>query len=204
MLKRISIAFIALLSLTGAHANELTITEDINVYLVAGPSNKYRILGSMKAGDAVTSLNEVSGDYSKVKDGKGREGWTLTQHLVNKPSFRTLLPQTQQKLTETELALEQSNTQLTEMTERYELFKQQSAESLAEQRERVTTQGTRINELEQENSTLSSQLNEMQSNLRFMWSQQGAMIAGIGFILGLIVTYLPRPSRRRKDHNYIR
>ncbi|WP_298441488.1 TIGR04211 family SH3 domain-containing protein [uncultured Ferrimonas sp.] len=203
MLKRISLALLALVSLS-ASAAELTITEDINVYLLAGPSNKYRILGTIRAGDAVKPLNEVSGDYSKVEDGKARQGWVLTRNLANKASFRTLLPQAQQQLSATQAQLEQTKGELALLTQRYDNDQQASTSSLQAQRQRVEQQAIRINELEQSNAALTEQMNSMQNSERFVWLKQGGLIAGIGLLVGLIVPFLPRPSRRRKDHNYIR
>lgn len=202
MLKRMSLALIALLSFTASAAN-LTITEDVNVYLLAGPSTKYRILGTIKAGDAVRSLNEVSGEYSKVEDPKGRQGWVKSEMLANKASFRTLLPQTQSKLADTEAELERVNAVLSELQQRYDVDQQNGAEALNEQRSRVTKQAARINQLEQQNEELNSQLNSIQNEERFVWLKQGGMIAGAGVLVGLIIAYLPRPSRRRKNDQWL-
>ncbi|MFI3246404.1 MAG: TIGR04211 family SH3 domain-containing protein [Ferrimonas sp.] len=203
MFIRTCILLVALFSLPITAAPRI-ISEDLEIYLLAGPSTQYRILGTLKAGEAATTLGETSAGYSKIRDGRGREGWVLTKDLRQGPSFRTLLPETQAKLASTEANLAKTTGELALLKSQYERDQNNSLEALSSQRQRVETQAARINELEQSNAQLQQQLASQQNNERWTWLKQGGMIAAGGLLLGLIIAHLPRPSRRRQHHNYIR
>ncbi|WP_028116036.1 TIGR04211 family SH3 domain-containing protein [Ferrimonas senticii] len=215
MLIRTCLIVMALLSSQVAAA-QLTISEDVGVYMLAGPTTQYRIIGTVTVGDSVTALGETSGDYTKVEDNRGRQGWIKSSDLHQGASFRTLLPAAEQKIVELEqklasnsadlqAQLKKANSDLSLLQARYDNDQQNSTEMLTEQRQRVSQQAQRINELEQQNQELNAALNSVQNTERFVMWKQGGMIAAGGLLLGLIVAYLPRPQRRRHhDKNYIR
>ncbi|MBY5981336.1 TIGR04211 family SH3 domain-containing protein [Ferrimonas balearica] len=205
MTKRIISALICLLAVSGtsvAREATNTVSEDIFIYLLAGPSTQYRILGSLKAGEALTATGKTQGEYSEVIDEKGRKGWIQTEQMGRGESFRTKVP----ALTE---ALAQTRSQLESVTAERDALLQSNQEAsanaeakVAELKAEVQEQARAMSTLEQKNAELSKRVETLSQSERFIWMQQGGMVAGAGLILGLIVAYLPRPKRKRKNDGW--
>ena len=80
------------------------ISDDVYIYLHGGPGTQFRILGSIEAGQEVTSLKETQGDYSKIVDHKGREGWVQSKMLSAKKAFEFNFQQFKQNLSKPKLS----------------------------------------------------------------------------------------------------
>ncbi|GAA4899934.1 TIGR04211 family SH3 domain-containing protein [Ferrimonas pelagia] len=195
MLKRITTLLLCLSAFSiqsFAQEAKHSVSEDVYIYLQAGPSTQFRILGSVKAGEGLTSLNESSGDFSKVRDSQGRTGWIRSEFLSAGPSFRTQVP----KL---ETALADTRAQLAKITaERDEL-----AGASSQQQEANISQQRQLESVTSENERLKAQVSTLQNNERFIWLKQGGAIGGVGLVLGLILAYLPRPKRRKKNDHWM-
>ncbi|MBY6187622.1 TIGR04211 family SH3 domain-containing protein [Marinobacter hydrocarbonoclasticus] len=206
MKKSIITALLCLLAISGpsvAREATHTVSEDVFIYLLAGPSTQYRILGSLKAGDALTVTGKTQGEYSEVVDERGRQGWIQTENLAKGESFRTKVP----ALTE---ALAQTRTQLNTVTAERDALVQSNREANADADSKVADLKTQvqesaktISELEQQNAQLTKRVETLSQSERFIWMQQGGMVAGAGLILGLILAYLPRPQRKKKNDRWM-
>ena len=164
------------------------ISDDIFIYIHGGPGNNYRIVGSSEAGQPVSFLGETQNDYSKVVDSKGRTGWVKNEYLSSSPSFRVTLPKLQnslknakQKLSFATAQNQSDNKQLNSLSSEVANLKKQLAKTSAE-RDKVVVK-----------------LEQVIDNQNFLKWREGGMIAGFGLILGLIITYLPKPQRRNKE-----
>lgn len=164
------------------------ISDDVYIYLHGGPGTQFRILGSVEAGQQVTSLEETQGDYSKIIDHKGREGWIQSKMLSKSTSLRVQLPAIQAELEQTkaklESALESSDNNAAELSQ----VKSQLAAA-----EKTLASAS----LERDNAKAA--LANMQKNERFEMWKQGGFIAAGGLLLGIILVYLPRPQRKPKN-----
>lgn len=163
------------------------ISENIYVFVHGGPGTQFRILGSVEAGQSVTLLGETDGDYSKIVDHKGREGWVRTDQIQASPSFRVVVPQLETKLANTEKQLKQVQS------------------GNAEQSNQLSSAASEISELKaqlaqatQERDSAKAELNSLLEDQDYEMWRQGGMIAGVGLLLGLLIAYLPRPQRRNK------
>lgn len=187
---RALVLVIALVTSHFALANEQTgyISENVYVFLHGGPGNQYRILGSVEAGQPVTLLGEQQSNFSKIVDHKGREGWVQTEQLSNEPSFRVLLPKLNQQLKTTQTKYKQASNDLTSL--RAELSK---AKSDLNKSNHALTQTT------QERDKALAKLASLSRDQDYEMWRQGGLIVGIGILLGIIITYLPKPQRRRKE-----
>ncbi|MBY5992323.1 TIGR04211 family SH3 domain-containing protein [Ferrimonas balearica] len=195
MSKRIFAALLCLLAVSGtsmAREATHTVSEDIYIYLLAGPSTQFRILGSLKAGDPLVATGETQGEYSQVIDERGRTGWIQTEQLAAGQSFRTQLP----ALTR---SLEEAREQLKAVTAERDDLLANSASAANESR----SQARELTRLERENTELKAEVAKLSNSERFIWMQQGGMVAGAGLILGLILAYLPRPKRRKKNDRWM-
>lgn len=82
-------------------AQDRYIADKLFTYMHSGPSNQYRILGSIDAGEKVKLLdvNKDSG-YSQVADERGRTGWVESRFITREVSNALRLPALEKELAE--------------------------------------------------------------------------------------------------------
>ncbi|WP_350305377.1 TIGR04211 family SH3 domain-containing protein [Photorhabdus viridis] len=202
-MRKLPLFLTALLSLSFSlttHAEEKRyVSDELSTYTHAGPGNKYRIAGTLNAGDEVTliSINQDS-NYAQVKDDKGRVVWLPVNQLSDKPSLRTRLPEMEQEikiLTDKLANIDNSWNQRT-----------------ADMQQNVSNSGDIIAGLKKENEHLKNklivaekkldaanlQLDDKQRNIILQWFMYGGGVAGAGLILGLLLPHMV-PRRKRND-----
>ncbi|MBW8183171.1 TIGR04211 family SH3 domain-containing protein [Shewanella nanhaiensis] len=165
------------------------ISDEVYLFLHGGPGTQFRILGSVEAGQEITLLGEKQGNYSKIIDHKGREGWVETKMISAQKSLRVLLPELQAELTKTKAELEQvvnssdSNVQELRQVKAQLARAEESLEQASTERDRATRE-----------------LANIQKNERFQMWQEGGIIAAAGLLMGIILVYLPRPRRKKRSN----
>ncbi len=161
------------------------ISDDLFIYMHAGPGTNYRILGTVIAGTQIQVTGDQSDDYSEVIDDKGRKTWIESKYLTNKPGLRFVVAELNAQLANASEA--ESNTQL-------ELSKaKDSLITLRDKNNQLTDQLTQLtNELSSTKLSLKSQDVDIQKE----WFFNGAIVMVIGLLLGLI---LPRVFTRKKS-----
>ncbi|WP_246028515.1 TIGR04211 family SH3 domain-containing protein [Shewanella atlantica] len=164
------------------------ISDQVYLYLHGGPGTQYRILGSIEAGQAISLLGEKQGDYSKIIDHKGREGWVETKMISAKKSFREQLPEVQAELDKTKAELEQVINSSDSSLQELRTLKSQLAQA-EKSLEQAST----------ERDIATAKLASIEKNERFQMWQEGGIIAAAGLLLGIILVYLPRPRRKQKN-----
>lgn len=164
------------------------ISDKVYLYLHGGPGTQFRILGSIEAGQAISLMGETQGDYSKIIDHKGREGWVETDMLTRKKSFREQLPAVQAELEQAKSELEQALNSSDNNAQQLSKFKSDLDRT---QRE--------LAKASSERDTATSKLASIQKNERFQMWQEGGIIAAIGLLIGVFLVYLPRPRRKQKN-----
>lgn len=189
MLRLLSIVALMLLSATLSAAEQTRyISDNVYIFLHGGPGTQFRILGSIEAGQAITYLGETEGDYVKIIDHKGREGWVDGNLVMTSKSFRVQLPEVEAKLAQVQTELDTLTNESSNSTQLIRQLRSQLANS---------EQALAVASSERDSAT--RELAKIQNNERFEQLKQGGMIAGIGLILGVIIAYLPRPRRRQKN-----
>ncbi|AKH64199.1 MULTISPECIES: TIGR04211 family SH3 domain-containing protein [Photorhabdus] len=202
-MRKLPLLLTALLSLSFSlttHAEEKRyVSDELSTYTHAGPGNKYRIAGTLNAGDEVTliSINRDS-NYAEVKDDKDRVVWLPVNQLSDKPSLRTRLPEMEQEikiLTDKLANIDNSWNQRT-----------------ADMQQNVSNSSDIIVGLKKENEHLKNklivaekkldaanlQLDDKQRNIILQWFMYGGGVAGAGLILGLLLPHMV-PRRKRND-----
>lgn len=189
VLRLLSIIALVFVS-NGLMAEEPThfITDDVYVYIHGGPSNQYRILGSIEAGQAVTSLNETEDDYTKIIDHKGREGWVKSDLVTTTKSVRQRLP-------DLEAVISQTKTELQQLTDAQIV----TAAALDDANKQISVLKQLLSATEKQRDTIKQQVASVVDEQNFIMWQQGGMIAGLGALIGIILVYLPRPQSRKKN-----
>nr|WP_255199259.1 TIGR04211 family SH3 domain-containing protein [Vibrio sp. JPW-9-11-11] len=191
-----------MLAVPAAFAQNRYISDKLFTYMHSGPSNQFRIIGSVDAGDKVKllSTNKDTG-YTQVQDEKGRTGWVESRFVTNQESMALRLPRLEKELAEVKekLANARSNAD-------------QEKAGLVDSLE---TRNRQINELEQGYSEMSQQLSASQEEVRKLrakldtqkddlllkYFMYGGGVAGIGLLLGLILPHII-PRRKRSPSGW--
>lgn len=189
MLKFFALVGLLLLSPILLAANQTGyISDNIYLYLHGGPGTEFRILGSVEAGQTISIMGETQGNYTKIIDHKGREGWIEEKMVTRQKSFRKQLPEIQAQLNDTKSELEQALISSAHNDE--QVSKLQSELSQAQQD---------LAKASSERDNATHKLASIEKNKRFQMWQEGGIIAAIGLLIGVILVYLPRPRRKQKN-----
>ncbi|WP_165870517.1 TIGR04211 family SH3 domain-containing protein [Alteromonas sediminis] len=167
------------------------ISEEVFIFMHAGPGRNYRILGSVAAGMPVTRTDsDETGDFVEVIDSQGRTGWIESEYLVTTPSFRETLPQLQEQLTEALASvapLQQRISSLEQEVRAKDATTKQLQSELDSANERITA--------------LQSAQSDAEDALQMKWLLNGGGLAVGCIILGILLTYLPK--RRKRSDNWM-
>ncbi|WP_100752060.1 TIGR04211 family SH3 domain-containing protein [Vibrio salilacus] len=202
MKKLVCLVLVSMLAVPAAFAQNRYISDKLFTYMHSGPSNQFRIIGSVDAGDKVKllSINKDTG-YTQVQDEKGRTGWVESRFVTNQESMALRLPRLEKELADVKgkLANARSNAD-------------QEKAGLVDSLETRTRQ---INDLEQGYSEMSQQLSASQEEVRKLrakldtqkddlllkYFMYGGGVAGIGLLLGLILPHIT-PRRKRSPSGW--
>ncbi|WP_111413760.1 TIGR04211 family SH3 domain-containing protein [Billgrantia lactosivorans] len=172
------------------------VSDELTTYVRSGPTDGYRIVGTLAAGEPV-SVIETSGDYSRVESDDGERVWILSDELQESPSARDRLPQLERQVEQLETELDGINEtwegRVATMTETLEAREQRIAE-LEERNHQLD------GEAEQSRRTvrqLQARLDTQEEDLLMRYFMYGGGVAGAGLLVGLIVPHLPRRRRKR-------
>ncbi len=177
--------------------NARWVGDSLTTYLRSGPTDGYRIVGTLKSGQKV-ELISTQGDYSQVRGEGGSTVWIPNSDLQDKPGQAERLPQLEQQVAEL-------SGQLKTIDDSWKNRVQGMQETLDSRKQQ-------IDELESRRKDLDAQLTQAQSELRstqaklgnenkqalMQYMVYGGSIAGAGLLAGLI---LPSMTRGRKKND---
>ncbi|EGR4279020.1 TPA: TIGR04211 family SH3 domain-containing protein [Vibrio cholerae] len=179
-------------------AQDRYIADKLFTYMHSGPSNQYRILGSIDAGEKVKliEVNKESG-YSHIADERGRTGWVESRFITREVSNTLRLPALEKELEEVKKLLanarQNADSEKAGLAESLELRNQQIADlerNYADISKQLTNSQSEIRELR-------AKLDTQKEDLLLKYFTYGGGVAGIGLLLGLV---LPHIIPRRKRH----
>lgn len=190
------LAAFATLSVQAA-GNERWVSDSLNTYVRSGPTDGYRIVGTLRSGQKV-ELISTQGDYSQVRGEAGSSVWIPSRDLQEMPGQAERLPQLEQQVAEL-------SAQLKTIDDNWKTRVQGMQETLDSRK-------ALIEELEASRKALDAELRNSQSELRTAQARlgdennrllmrylvYGGSIAGAGLLLGLILPALTR-GRKRND-----
>ncbi|GAA3901336.1 TIGR04211 family SH3 domain-containing protein [Halomonas cibimaris] len=176
--------------------NAVWVSEELTTYVRSGPTDGYRIVGTLSAGEQVAKL-ETSGKYTRVKSQSGDTVWILSEELQATPSAREKLPELK--------------TQVAELTAELDRINETWETRVAGMKQRLQTRAQRIDELEAQNKALAddaetlrrqsrklnARLDTQKEDLLMRYFMYGGGVAGAGLLVGLIVPHLPRRRKKR-------
>ncbi|MGL4381785.1 MAG: TIGR04211 family SH3 domain-containing protein [Vibrio sp.] len=178
-------------------AQERYIADKLFTYMHSGPSNQYRILGSIEAGEKVKllSVNKENG-YSQISDERGRTGWVESRLISRQVSNALRLPALEQELADVKKQLanarQNADSEKAGLAESLELRNQQITDlerSYSEISKQLTQSQTEIRELR-------AKLDTQKEDLLLKYFTYGGGVAGIGLLFGLLLPHIV-PRRKR-------
>ncbi|OHC28047.1 MAG: peptide-binding protein [Pseudomonadales bacterium RIFCSPHIGHO2_02_FULL_60_43] len=174
------------------------VSDSLNTYVRSGPTDGYRIVGTLVSGQKVTLL-QTSGDYSQVRGENGSAVWIANRDLQDLPGQAERLPQLEQQVAQLSSELEGIN-------DTWKTRVQGMQETLDSRKTLIDELQTARSSLDIELSRANSELRELQAQLgeenqqvlmRYM--AYGGGIAGAGLLAGLILPTMLRVRRKRND-----
>ncbi len=122
------------------------VSDQLEITLRTGPSTQNAIVRILPSGTALEVLGEdADAGYTQVRTSGGSEGWVLTRFLTSQPVARDRLAVAERERAE---ALEQADA---------------ARQALASVRSQLTETQARLQESEQTNETLLSELNDVRA-----------------------------------------
>ena len=178
-------------------ADEAYIRDTLYVPLRGGQSSEHRIIHrGIKSGTPLERLetNEQTG-YTRVRTGKGLEGWLLTQYLVDEPIASTQLHIVKSELQSLDTKHQQTLLSLKEVKEARKVLADQN-ELLAEDLATITILSANVVVIDEQNKRLSEErdvllqkiknLNELTNALSDDRAQQWFLLGAGVILIGLL------------------
>lgn len=178
-------------------SNERWVSDSLNTYVRSGPTDGYRIVGTLTSGERVELLS-TQNDYSQVRGASGDIVWIPSRDLQEVPGQAERLPQLEQ--------------QVAELSEQLRTIDDSWKARVQGMQETLDSRKAQIDELEARRQDLHAELTQAQSELRttqarlgdennqilMRYMVYGGSIAGAGLLLGLILPAMTR-GRKRND-----
>jgi len=160
------------------------ISDDLFIYMHTGPGKNYRILGTIIAGSKIQVTGSVDDGYSEIIDENDRTTWVESKYVTTKKGLRFAVAELNEKIANRNDYSSQLDGEVNELKSKVNL--------LTNDKENLSA------ELKKLTSTLAAterEVKEQDNNIKKQWFFNGALVLGIGLILGLI---LPRFFARRR------
>ena len=187
------------------------VSDQLEITLRRGQGTRFGIRAMLRSGQPLTVLDHDSeSGYTHVRTEGGAEGWVLSRFTQNQPVARTQLQAAQDARRRAETRAEQARAEMEDlrnenrqMAQRIQVLEAESASSAQELR-RVSAAAARPMEIQRQNEQLTTKVRELEQDrdrlttqLRAEQSQRdnwivGAVILGIGLVLGLVAPHLRR------------
>lgn len=199
-MKSIKFLLCLLLSSTSYAATQY-VSDDLAIFMHSGPSLEYRIIGSIQVGTAVSTLKyNKETKFMQVKSPKGRVGWVKSTEIQEKPPAKSLLPQIQQTLLDSQNKLktiDDDNKQAMSASTQAIIDKDNLIQ-LLEDDKRILRDN--ITDLKSHNLDLELLNITAESRVGMNRLMEGGSLLFIGLVIGLVMPFLPR--RKRKNEGW--
>lgn len=178
-------------------AQDRYIADKLFTYMHSGPSNQYRIIGSIDAGEKVKLLNtDKNSGYSQIADSRGRNGWVETRFVTRDMSMAVRLPQLEKELKEVKSQLanarQNADSEKAGLVDSLDVRNKQIADlekSYGDISQQLTASQTEVRELR-------AKLDTQKEDLLLKYFMYGGGVAGGGLLFGLLLPHII-PRRKR-------
>ncbi|MCK3656343.1 hypothetical protein A4G19_11525 [Pasteurellaceae bacterium Macca] len=178
-----------------ATAQTQYVTENLNTYLRKGPSDQFKISGTIQAGEKITLLDRKD-RYALIRDNKNREGWILIQELTDTPSAKEKTPQLQQQVLELTTKLNNLDKDWQQRTAEMQRRTQQATQQSSELLDQNAQLKREIDILKSKNRDLEAIQSAESREIMIQYFIYGGSVLFVGLLLGLILPlFIPRRKR---------
>jgi len=185
--------FITLFSLPCVQAQESVlskgrqayISDNLTIFMHAGPGTNYRILGTINAGAEINTTGKSEKGYSEIIDEKNRITWVETKYISNEAGLRFVVAELNDKIASSNSYTNQLDGELNEL--------KNSVESLNQDKKQLSTQ---LAKTQAQLKETQSKVKDQDTKILTQRFYNGAIVLGVGLLLGLI---LPRLFARRRS-----
>jgi SH3 domain protein len=160
------------------------ISDELFIYMHAGPGTNFRILGTVVAGSEIKITGEVDNGYSEIIDNKDRATWVESKYVTTQAGLRFVVDKLNEELSTSSNFTSQLDGEVNELKSKVNLLTNDKKELSIELKKLTDT-------LVQTQAKIKDQ----DTDIKKQWFFTGALVLGIGLILGLI---LPRFFARRR------
>ena len=160
------------------------ITDDLSIYMHAGPGTNYRILGTINAGSEVRVTGKSEKGYREIVDNKNRVSWVEKKYLSTKPGLRFVVAELNGKIA--------NNSEYTNKLDGEVNQLKSSVAILSKDKKELLTQ---LQQVEKQLKVTLTKVKDQDTKILTQRFYNGAIVLGIGLLLGLI---LPRLFARRR------
>jgi SH3 domain protein len=161
------------------------ISDELFIYMHAGPGTNYRILGTIIAGSEVKITGAEDNGYSEIIDEKNRATWVESKYVSTKAGLRFVVAELNGKIASSSDFSNQLDGEVNELKSKVNLLTNDKKKLSAELKKLTSTL-----------AVTQSKIKDQDTNIKKQWFFNGALVLGIGLILGLI---LPRFFARRRS-----
>ena len=185
------------------------VSDNIAITMRSGKSPKHRVIQSLSSGEKLRLL-EYGKTYSRLKTGKGKEGWVLTQYLADQPTARQQLPSAIDKIDMLEAqnrefrqelsSIKKERNQLQKVAEKYSKLETEH-KTLSEEAVKLRKAASSQMELMEKTESLTEKTQFLQNQLdialnenkelrdesRKQWFLIGAGVVLVSMLLGLMM-----------------
>ncbi|GHF85141.1 SH3 domain protein [Thalassotalea marina] len=168
-----------------SNANIGYITDDLFIYMHAGPGSHYRLVGSINAGDEISLTGKTENDYTEIIDTKERTAWVESKYVSVEPGLRQVIASLNAQLAVQSEDYQQASSQLTDNNQLITSLQSREAEL-----------SSQIENLNKQLDTLRGQLDNQDLEIKKEYFFNGAIVLVVGLILGIV---LPRISVKKRS-----
>ncbi|MCK2046653.1 TIGR04211 family SH3 domain-containing protein [Chromohalobacter moromii] len=182
-----------------AHAQDdgqYWVSDKLPTYVRSGPTEGYRIVGTLESGDPVTLLGQQN-DYSRVRSEEGDVVWIPSRYLQDSPSASSRLPELQTRVDELTSKLDGINEEWEQRVHDMKATLNERAQRIEDLEARNDELNTAYSDAQETTRKLKARLDTQEQDLLMRYFTYGAAVAGAGLLVGLIVPHLPRRRKRR-------
>nr|WP_212752411.1 MULTISPECIES: TIGR04211 family SH3 domain-containing protein [Vibrio] len=180
-----------------ALAQDRYVADKLFTYMHSGPSNQFRIIGSIDAGEKVKLLNtNKETGYSQIVDERGRNGWIESRFVTREVSMAVRLPLLEKELKEVKNQLanarQNADSEKAGLVDSLEIRNKQIADleqSYSDISQQLIASQTEIRELR-------ARLDTQKEDLLLKYFIYGGGVAGGGLLFGLVLPHII-PRRKR-------
>ena len=160
------------------------ISDELFIYMHTGPGTNYRILGTIIAGSKIKITGAADNNYSEIIDETNRTAWVESKYVTTQPGLSFVVTELNSKIATSSDFTSKLDGEVNELKSKVNL--------LTNDKRNLTVELKTLTDVLEKTQ---AKIKDQDTNIKKQWFFNGALVLGIGLILGLI---LPRFFARRR------